>query len=124
MLQAQSGASDDGANRYRLSAFGATYDRGADAAAIDSGLRTAGSDLARRFDALAIADRQSQRATATQLMALEDDRHALYQAIVAQILRAAQRVAAGRHLGIMDFAGPRPPNSVDLTRAVKAELIR
>ncbi len=79
VLQAQSGASDDGANRYRLSAFGATYDRGADAAAIDSGLRKAGSDLVAALRGA--RNRRPSIATryATQLMALEDDRHALYQ---------------------------------------------
>jgi hypothetical protein len=125
VLQAQSSAAGAVANLpARIAAFSRTYHRAADAAAIDSGLQMASGDLSRSLSALAAADRQSQRYTAAQIAALEADRSALYQTIVAQILRAAQRIAAEHRLASVDFAGSRPPHSVDITAAVEAAVTR
>jgi hypothetical protein len=125
VLQAQSSAAEPIANlRSRISAFSGTYRRPADSAAIDSGLKMASGDLSHSFDELAAADRQSQRDTTAQIAALEAGRSALYNVIVAQILRAAQRIAAERRLANVDFAGAPPPHSIDITAAVKAALTR
>jgi hypothetical protein len=99
-----------------------SQDPDAGATAVAGELRTAGSDLSKRFAVLAQSARESQREAALQLRALEQKRYALRQAIVAQILRAAQALEQTRHLGGLVSSGPRPPASVDLTRAVQSEV--
>lgn len=106
----------------RLAAFSASYARPAATDAVESGVRTAGTDLSQRFTALGDVDRRSQREVAAQIATLQGDRIALYRAIVAQILQTANRIAEQRGLTRVELTGTRPNASVDLTGAVKASI--
>ncbi len=107
----------------QVAAFRASYRFEYDAGALSSGLDSASRDLSQRFAQLAVADRTSARETAAQIASLRVDRTALYNAMVAQIMRDAQRLAEMRHLSSV-ARGARPRGSVDLTAAVNADLAR
>jgi hypothetical protein len=102
--------------------FRASYRAPSDASALGAGLRRASGDLSHRFAELSQTDLSSRRDTAAQITALQANRAALYRALVAQIVQAAQRLARARGLRGVTRSGARPPGSVDLTPAVASEL--
>jgi hypothetical protein len=106
----------------QLTAFSASYRVETDATEIVTGLQNASRDLSRSFREFGQTARSSQQETEAQIRTLEANRKALYQSMVAQISRAAQRVAQERHLDGVDISGSPPAGSVDLTSAVRAEL--
>jgi len=106
-----------------LAFFRSTYRSQSDASAIASGLQSAGSEISGRFRQIAQADRESRAATNRQLARLESDRRDLYRAIVAQIDRTAERIRLQRHLTGVVVTGSRPKGSVDLTAAVRSQLL-
>jgi hypothetical protein len=108
----------------QLSLFRSSYRFDDDARAIAAGLSTASADLSRRFAQLARSDRSSRDDIARQIRLLQDRRAALYRAIVAQIVRVANRVSAERHLARVTVDASRPSGSVDLTAAVANALPR
>jgi hypothetical protein len=102
--------------------FRASYRAPSDAGALSAGLGRASGDLSQRFAKLSQTDQRSRRDTAAQIAALQANRAALYRALAAQIVRAAQRLAQARGLRGVASSGARPPGSVDLTPAVASEL--
>jgi Skp family chaperone for outer membrane proteins len=106
----------------QLTAFSASYRVETDATEIVTGLQNASRDLSRSFREFGQTARSSQQETEAQIRTLEANRKALYQSMVAQISRAAQRVAQERHLDGVDISGSPPAGSVDLTSAVRADL--
>ena len=106
----------------QLALFRTSYRSSAQAADIAGSIFTASNDISKRFAGLAQADRQSRLATFAQIRTLQVQRDALYRSIVAQIGRAANRIAAERHLSRVSLASPRPAGSVNLTGAVRATL--
>jgi hypothetical protein len=102
--------------------FRASYRAASDASALNTGLRRASGDFSQRFAALSQTDQSSRRDTAAQITALQADRAALYRALVAQIVQAAQRLAQARGLRGVASSGTRPLGSIDLTPAVASEL--
>jgi len=108
----------------RLASFASSDRPGADAAAVETSLRSAKNDLSRRFATLADADRRSRVETSTQIQNLKNNRDELYRSMIAQILRDARRLARERHLSALVATSPRPSGSVDLTGAVAREMSR
>jgi hypothetical protein len=106
----------------RVDWFASTYHFSTDAAAIVAGLRGATTDISQRFAQVAAGDRSSRTQTGMQIARLQDSRGELYRSIVAQIVGAARRMARERHLGGVVLSGSRPQHSIDLTRAIRAEL--
>jgi hypothetical protein len=102
--------------------FRASYRAPSDASALSAGLRQASGDLSQRFAKLSRTDQGSRRDTAALIAALQANRAALYRALVAQIVQAAQRLARARGLRGVRSSGARPPGSIDLTPAVASEL--
>jgi hypothetical protein len=107
----------------QIALFRSSYRSGADARDVAGGLAAASNDIATHFNSLAQADRESRTQTAAQIRGLEAQRDALYRAIVAQITRTANHVAAERGLGDVVLGGSRPKGSTDLTAAVRSELL-
>ncbi len=105
----------------RLATLSSSYRVGSDAAAIRSGLQGAATQLAQRFARLSDTDRASRADVSAQLANLQRDRAELYRAMVAQIVRDAQRL--GRERGMRDvvIAASRPRGGIDLTRALARE---
>jgi hypothetical protein len=123
VLQAESNAVDALPNLpARLDWFASTYRFTTDAAAIIAGLRTARVDLSQRFAQIAAVDRTSRTQTNAQIEQLQKNRQELYRSMTAQIVRAAQELAAQRHLRGVSFSGSRPQGSVDLTGALATKL--
>ncbi|HEY1881515.1 MAG TPA: hypothetical protein VGG51_00550 [Candidatus Cybelea sp.] len=106
----------------QLALFRAGYRSGAQATDIAGNLSAASDDISRRFGALARADRQSRSAALAQIRTLQAQRDALYHSIVAQITRAASRIAEERHLSGVSVAPARRAGSVDLTGAIRSSL--
>ena len=106
----------------QLALFRTSYRSSAQTTDIAHNLSAASDDISKRFGTLAQADRQSRLATLAQIRALQSQRGALYRSIVLQIGRAANRIAAERHLSGVRLASPRPSGSVDLTGAVRSAL--
>ena len=106
-----------------LAFFRSTYRSQSDASAIASGLHGASAEISGRFGQIAQADRESRGATDRQLARLESDRRDLYRAIVAQIERTAEEIQLQRHLAGVILTGSRPKGSVDLTAAVRSQLL-
>jgi hypothetical protein len=106
----------------QLATFSASYRVETDATEIVDGLQNASRDLSRGFRQFGQTARSSQQETAAQIKTLEANRKALYQSMVAQITRAAQRLARERHLDGLELSNSPPTGSVDLTAAVRAEL--
>jgi len=104
----------------RLESFGSSYRLGSDAAAIQSGLSAAASDLPRRFALLAATERASRVETSAQIENLQRDRAQLYRAMVAQIQRDARRLGQERGLRVV-VSGSRPKGSVDVTGTLARE---
>jgi Skp family chaperone for outer membrane proteins len=123
VLQAQSNPSEMLADLASQAArFRASYRATSDASALSAGLRRASGDFSQRFAALSRTDQSSRRDTAAHITALQAGRAALYRALVAQIVQAAQRLAQARGLRGVASSGSRPPGSIDLTPAVALEL--
>ncbi|HVR46961.1 MAG TPA: hypothetical protein VMT95_10075 [Candidatus Binatia bacterium] len=108
----------------RLATLGSSYRLGSDAVAIRSGLQSAATELPQRFAQLAETDRASQAEAAAQLANLQRDRAELYRAMVAQIVRDAQRLGRERGLRNVVVSASRPRNGVDLTVALAREESR
>ena len=106
-----------------LAFFRSTYRSQSDASAIASGLHSISGEISGRFGQIAQADRESRGATNQQLAQLESDRRDLYRAIVAQIERTAEKIRLQRHLTGVVLTGSRPKGSVDLTAAVRGQLL-
>jgi hypothetical protein len=106
----------------RLDWFASTYRFDTDSAAIVAELRSATTDISQRFSQVAAGDRASRAQTVIQITRLQNGRRQLYRSIVAQIAGNAQRIARERHLSGVILARSRPPGSVDLTGAVRAEV--
>lgn len=100
----------------------AGYRYGADAKTIEGGFNAAGDDLSQRFSDMAAADRSSQTSTIAQIAKLRSDRDALYHAILADIARVAQRIAAQRHERVVTTNAPPRGARTDLTTAVADAL--
>jgi hypothetical protein len=107
----------------RLGAFSSSYRFSADATAVNGGLRAARSNLTQRFAVLGADDRQSRAETVAQIGAIERARNELRGAMIVQIERYAKRLARDRHLASVVFSS-RPTDSVDVTGALAAELVR
>ncbi len=125
VLRAGSSAADVVPNlASRLESFASSDHPGADAAVIESRLRSARNDLPRRFATLADADRRSRVETWSQIQNLKNSRAELYRLMMAQILRDARQLVRERHLSVLVATSPRPSGSVDLTGAVEREMSR
>jgi hypothetical protein len=106
----------------QVALFRTSYRASAQATDIANGIAAASRDISNRFEVLAQADRQSRLDTLVQIRALKAQRDMLYRSIVAQIERAANRVAAKRHLSSMRIAASQPAGTSDLTNAVRSVL--
>ncbi|HEY6485156.1 MAG TPA: hypothetical protein VIX83_02090 [Candidatus Cybelea sp.] len=106
----------------QLALFRAGYRSSAQATDIAGNLSAASDDIYRRFGALARADRQSRAAALAQIRTLAAQRSALYHSIVAQIRRAANRIAGERHLSGVSLAPAPRAGSIDLTGAIRSAL--
>jgi hypothetical protein len=124
VLRVQASAAPMPSLTQRLASFGSSYHFPDDAAVITGKLRTAGADLRQTFERVARADRLSSSQTAAQIAQLKANRAALYRSMVTQIVRDAQRLARERHLTGVITSGARPAGSVDLTGALRAQLVR
>jgi hypothetical protein len=108
----------------QLATFAASYRSQSDATAIVNGLRSLSEKLSQHFNQLSETAGRSQRETEAQIATLTASRDSLYHSMIAQIKRAAQRVARERGLPGVEVSGTRPPGSVDLTPAIEADLAR
>jgi hypothetical protein len=124
VLRAEASAAPMPSLTQRLASFGSSYHFPDDAAVITDKLRTAGADLRQTFERVAQADRLSSSQTAAQIARLKANRAALYRSMATQIVREAQRLARERHLTGVVTSGSRPAGSVDLTGALRAQLVR
>lgn len=106
----------------QIALFRSTYRSHADARDVAGGLAAASDDISTHLNSLAQADRDSRRATLAQIRALQTQRDALHRAMVAQITRAADRLAAERGLHGVVLGGSQPPGSTDLTAALRYKL--
>jgi hypothetical protein len=125
VLRAGSNAADVVPNlALRLESFASSDRPGADAAAIETSLRSARNDLPQRFATLGDAERRSRVETSSQIQNLKNSRGELYRLMIAQILREARQLVRERHLSDLVATSPRPNGSVDLTGAVAREMSR
>lgn len=108
----------------RLATLSSSYRLGSDAAAIGGSFRAAATSLPQRFARLAETDRASRAEAAAQLANLQRDRAELYRAMVAQIVRDAQRLGRERGLRNVVVSASRPRSGVDLTAALAREESR
>ncbi|HEY6326845.1 MAG TPA: hypothetical protein VIW73_10085, partial [Candidatus Cybelea sp.] len=105
----------------RIAALRTSYRVGGDAADIRGSLQAATTELPQRFAQIAETDRASRADASAQLASLQRVRAELYRAMVAQIVRDAQRLGRERGLRGVVVSASRPRGGVDLTGALARE---
>jgi hypothetical protein len=83
---------------------------------------SAGADINGRFAQLGEAAHASSAAAHARIAAIEAQRRALYDAIVAQIRSAARALARARHYRSVDVGTTRPAGDADLTAALARQF--